>query len=374
MFWFYKSKHNFNKKNNERKEVKKLIVSIIALVTIFSLIFIIGCKSTVTTTPETKAETTPETKAETTASETTAETTASVETSSETVTYETTASTQKVVGFTNVIYANPYAKSVEDEFTRIVTEKGVKVLSGDANYDVQQQISVVENFIAQKIDLLVIMGVDYEGSLPAVLSANEANIPVVEFLIHINPKGKSVYVGSDNVVAGIMQADYFAKVLPQNAKVVYMEGSTGRIDSDQRRDGFINTMKEKRPDVEVLATQTGFWARDKGMAIMEDWLQAFPQIDAVVAGNDEMALGAIQALKDAGKAGKVMVAGIDASDEALQAIKSGEMTISISQNAIANATQCADVAVKILGGQSVPLETIVPFELVSIDNVDQYIK
>ncbi|MCL5985479.1 MAG: sugar ABC transporter substrate-binding protein [Actinobacteria bacterium] len=354
--------------------MKKLIVSIIALVTIFSLIFIIGCKSTVTTTPETKAETTPETKAETTASETTAETTASVETSSETVTYETTASTQKVVGFTNVIYANPYAKSVEDEFTRIVTEKGVKVLSGDANYDVQQQISVVENFIAQKIDLLVIMGVDYEGSLPAVLSANEANIPVVEFLIHINPKGKSVYVGSDNVVAGIMQADYFAKVLPQNAKVVYMEGSTGRIDSDQRRDGFINTMKEKRPDVEVLATQTGFWARDKGMAIMEDWLQAFPQIDAVVAGNDEMALGAIQALKDAGKAGKVMVAGIDASDEALQAIKSGEMTISISQNAIANATQCADVAVKILGGQSVPLETIVPFELVSIDNVDQYIK
>ncbi|MHB8279006.1 MAG: sugar ABC transporter substrate-binding protein [Candidatus Humimicrobiaceae bacterium] len=291
--------------------MKKIIICLFALVFIISLTFIgISCKPSTVTVPVTTAAVT--TAAVTTAAETTAaETTAAVTTSPETTSYKTTTSTQKVVGFTNVIYKNPYAKSVEDEFTRIVTEKGIKVLSGDANYDVQQQISAVENFITQKIDLLVIMGVDYAGSLPAVLSANTANIPVIEFLIHLDPKGKAVYTGSDNVVAGNMQADYFAKALPQNAKVVYLEGSTGRLDSDQRRDGFINTMKEKRPDVKILGTQAGFWARDKGMKIMEDWLVAFPQIDAVVAGNDEMALGAIQALKAVNKAGKVMVAGID---------------------------------------------------------------
>lgn len=277
----------------------------------------------------------------------------------------------KTIGFTNMANTDVFCKYTMDQFETFAKEKGWEVKTADANLDTSKQISQIDTFISSKVDGIVIEAVDYEAIVPGIEAANKAGIPVIALIVDA-AGGEFTYIGSDNYQCGEAQAEYYTEVLPQDAKIVYLAGTPGLNHSTLRRDGFFENFK--RDDVEVLDELAGDFEREKGMKIMQDWLQAYPQIDGVVCANDQMALGAIQALKSANRLDGVVVCGVDATEDGMQSIKDGEMSASMLYNGIVQAETAVSTLESIFNGEDVEERIISPFELVSKDNVDDYMK
>jgi inositol transport system substrate-binding protein len=285
---------------------------------------------------------------------------------------ENTANVYKV-GYANNNDADIFDKLKRDTFEETTkTDSSIRVVFTNANIDTQMQLDHIDNFIAQKMNAIIICPVDSAGILPAIEKANAANIPVICIGVTADA-GDYIYVGTQYIDAGERQGRYMAEHLPQNATVVYLSGTPGYVHSRDRRAGFLNVLSASRPDVTVVAEQTGNYERAKGMQIMEDWIQAFPKIDGVVAANDQMALGALEALKAANRLNGVLIAGVDAIPEVCQAIKDGEVAISILQSAPEIAQSCYDTVKKLQNGESVGKEIIIPHANVTLENVDDYL-
>jgi inositol transport system substrate-binding protein len=277
------------------------------------------------------------------------------------------------IGYTNSNDADFFDKLKRDTFEQLVkTDDSIQVVFTNANIDLQIQLDHVDNFIAQKMKAIIICPVDTAGIVPAIEKANAANIPVMCIGIDAGG-GDYIYVGTQYIDAGIRQGQYMVEHLPQNANVVYLAGTPGYSHARDRRQGFLETLAAGRPDVTVVAEQTGNYERARGMQLMEDWLQAFPKIDGVIAANDQMALGALEALKGANRQSGVLIAGVDAVKEACQAIKNGEMAISVLQSASGIAQGAYDTIKKLQRSEQVEKQIIIPHESVTIDNVDQYL-
>lgn len=242
----------------------------------------------------------------------------------------------------------------------------------DANQDSQKQLGDADTFIAQGVDLLILVPNDAEAIVPAVEAANAANIPVVCLGIKA-ASGDYIYVGSENYDAGHMQGEYFAEQLPENAKVLYLAGTAGMDHSAARREGFNTALTEAgRDDVEILADLDGNYEMAKAMQITEDWLQKFAEFDAIVAANDQMALGAVEALKGASRLDGVMISGVDGLTEAYDAIKAGEMVQTILQDAPGQAKAALEVIEKLQKGEEADKEVLVPFQSITADNVEEF--
>jgi inositol transport system substrate-binding protein len=277
------------------------------------------------------------------------------------------------VGYSNSSDADFFDKFKRDEFERLAkTDPSISVAFTNANMDLQMQLDQVDNFIVQKMNVIVLCPADTDGIVPAIEKANNAGIPVICIGIDAGG-GDHIYVGTEYIDAGIRQGEYMVKHLPQNAKIVYLAGTPGYSHARDRRRGFLDTLAASRPDVQVIADQTGNYERARGMQLMEDWIQANPQIDGVIAANDQMALGALEALKGAARAEGVLIAGVDATKEACQAIKNGEMAISILQSAPALSQGAYDTIKKLQKGETVEKQIIIPHENVTIDNVGGYL-
>jgi inositol transport system substrate-binding protein len=172
-----------------------------------------------------------------------------------------------------------------------------------------------------------------------------------------------------------MQGELFAKMLPPNAKVLYLAGTAGMDHSRDRRIGFNDALqKAGRTDVQILADMDGDYVRATAMRITEDWIQTFPQFDGIVAANDQMALGAVEALRAANRLQGVLVSGVDGIAEAVQAVKDGIMVQTVLQNAPGQGAACYEVLKKLAAGESVEKEIFVPFESIVKENADQYLK
>lgn len=276
----------------------------------------------------------------------------------------------KTIGFTNMADTDVFCKYTMDQFVSQAGEKGWQVSTADANLDNFKQLQQIETFIASEVDAIVIEAVDYEAIVPGIEAANAANIPVI-CLICDAAGGDFIYIGSDNYQCGQAEAEFFAEQLPQNAKIVYLAGTPGLNHSTLRRNGFFENFD--RDDVEVLAELSGNFEREEGMKIMQDWLQAYPQIDGVVSANDQMALGAIQALKAAGRLEGVVICGVDATEDGMRAIKEGDLTGSMLYNGIVQAGNAVTTLEKIFAGEEIQEKRIIsPFELVTADTVDEY--
>ncbi|MHA6879737.1 sugar ABC transporter substrate-binding protein [Ralstonia pseudosolanacearum] len=276
------------------------------------------------------------------------------------------------VGYTNLADTDLFTISRKNAFIEDEkAEPNLNVSFADANGDINRQLDQIDNFIAQKVNAIIIVPVDNQGIVPGIVKANTAGIPVIALGIHA-AGGTYTFVGSKNFDAGRMQGEYAAKVLPRNARIVYLQGTPGLYHSKERMDGFTKAM-EGRPDVKVLASLSANYDRAEGMKVTEDWVQRFPQFDGVIAANDQMALGALQALKAAGRKG-VLISGIDGTKDALVAIKAGEMSQSIFQNAKGQAEGAYQAVKMITEGKTLPKEVLIPFESITKDNVDKYMK
>ncbi|WNX85983.1 sugar ABC transporter substrate-binding protein [Agathobaculum sp. NTUH-O15-33] len=279
-----------------------------------------------------------------------------------------------VVGYCNGADSDVFMVARKDALIAKVEAEGANIdlEFADANQDSTKQLGDADTFIAKGVDLLVLVPNDAEAIVPAVEAANAANIPVVCLGIKA-ASGDYIYVGSENYDAGHMQGEYLATTLPENAKVLYLAGTAGMQHSTDRRQGFQDALKEAgRDDVEILADLDGNYEMAKAMQITEDWIQKYPQFDAIVAANDQMALGAVEALKGANRLEGVQVTGVDGLAEAYTAIQAGEMVQTILQDAPGQAEAAYGVMTKLMAGEDPGKEVLVPFQSVTADNVAEY--
>jgi inositol transport system substrate-binding protein len=282
-----------------------------------------------------------------------------------------------VIGFAAKSFQDPFTswqaqtikKFAQQDYPNFV----IKLL--DSEMSIEKQTNLVENFLSQKVNLVIVQPLDAEALTPAITKAYSMTppIPVINLALKINDP-KSVSLESDPILEGKLMGDYAAKHLPQGAKVAILEGEPGNLVAASREKGILESLKI-RPDIQILADLTSHWRRDNAMSITEDWLQAIPQIDAILCHNDDSALGAIEALKAAGKAGKVMVLGVDGLPESLVAIKNGLMTGTVVQQVVNQAKTTLDIADRILKGQQVERYVQIPGELVTLEsnNVQKWI-
>ncbi|WP_047286175.1 MULTISPECIES: sugar ABC transporter substrate-binding protein [Pseudomonas] len=267
-----------------------------------------------------------------------------------------------------------YLRESMDQKAKSLPE-GVKLQFEDARSDVVKQLSQVENFISQKVDAIVVNPVDTAATRKITEAAVKAGIP----LVYVNrrpddlnlPKGV-VTVASNDLEAGKMQMQYLADKMGGKGNIVILLGDLANNSTTNRTKG-VKEVLAQYPGIKVDQEQTGVWLRDKGMTLVNDWLTQGRQFDAVVSNNDEMAIGAAMALKQAGvEKGSVLIAGVDGTPDGLRAVKKGDLALSVFQDAKGQADGSIDTAVKMIKHEPVEPAVWVPYRLITPENVDQF--
>lgn len=257
---------------------------------------------------------------------------------------------------------NPFFVSLKDGVIKEAEALGMEVKVVDAQNDSAKQINDVEDLMQQGVDILLINPTDSAAISTAVQSANNINIPVIT-LDRSADKGKvETLVASDNIKGGEMAADYMVQQLGENVQVAELEGVPGASATRERGQGFHNVADQK---LNVIAKQTADFDRTKGLTVMENLIQANPDIKAVFAHNDEMALGAVEAINSSGK--DIMVIGFDGNDDAINAIKSGEMEATIAQQPNLIGKLAVDAGRDVLQGKKLKKVIPAPLKLVTKD-------
>ena len=278
-----------------------------------------------------------------------------------------------VIGATMLSMQNEFIVNVHDEIAKKAEADGVELITVDAERSALKQVEQVESFIAQKVDAIIMNPCEVEASSPAVTKALAAKIPIINVNSETSAK-PSAFVGSDDVESARIAMKFIAEKLGGKGNVVMMHGYMGQAAQIKREQGAREILKQY-PGLKLLAHQTGEWDRAKSMSLMENWIQSFGnQINAVFAQNDEMGMGAVKALTDAGLKDKVIVVSIDAISDALQAVKKGTLDATVFQNAEQQGAKAIETAVKLAKGQPYEKETLIPFQLVTKQNVEQFLK
>lgn len=276
-----------------------------------------------------------------------------------------------VIGVSFQGLSDEYIVRLSDAFQARADELGVQLQVADGQMDAETQVGQVENFIAQKVDAIVLNPISMDGCAPAVEAANEAGIPIITLIsITSNQDMASAYVGSDAVESGLIEGQMMVEDLGGKGNIVVMFGQMGHDAQLGRYEGLLQAMEGT--DIEIVAEQTGNWSREEGMALMENWLASGKEIDAVVAQNDAMALGALMAIEAKGLTGEIKVYGIDAQAEALDAVEEGTMAGTVFQNAEEQGTKCVDVALAAAKGETLEDNYYIPYEGVRAADVPNY--
>ena len=245
-----------------------------------------------------------------------------------------------------------------------------EIAGGNANLQLDQ----VNKMVDDKVAAIVVIAQNGDSIVSAVKRANEAGIPVIATNRDING-GVFTNVINNERQAGELQADYMAAHLPQNAKVVYIKGDMTVTAGVDRYEGFKETLKAKRSDVEIIASNsTGDWSEAQGIREMSLWLGMYPQIDGVASANDNMAMGAIKAMKAAGRFNdSIIVCGVDSTDDALASMAAGEMKMTVKQDADKIVETIMGLLQQIKQGQSPEKgNVLVPMFAITKDNLAQY--
>jgi len=278
-----------------------------------------------------------------------------------------------IIGVSLLNVSNEFIVDIKEAIEAKARELEVKVIVNDAERSSEKQIQQVESFIAQKVDAIILNPCEVQASSPAVNKAVKAKIPI----INVNSETRSeptAFVGSRDEESAEIAIKYIAKRLKGQGKIVMMHGYPGQAAEIKRTEGAKAAMK-KYPGLELIAEQTANWSREEGMSLMENWLQAYKgNIDAVFAQNDEMGMGALKALLSAGVKDKVVLVSVDAIADALKAVKDGQLDATVFQNAQSQGGTAVETAIKIIKGQPYQKKVFIPFELVTKENVDQYLE
>lgn len=279
-----------------------------------------------------------------------------------------------VVGASMLSLQSEFVVNVKDAMENYAGENGVKLIVNDAQRTADKQVQQIETFISQKVDAIILNPCEVEASSPAVEKAKAAGIPV----INVNSETSATpdgFVGSDDEESGTIAMEQIAKLLGGKGNIVIIDGYMGQAAQIKRAIGAKRIL-EKYPDINVLAEQTAEWDRAKAMSLMENWIQSYgDKINAVFAHNDEMGMGALQALEQAKLKDKVVVVSIDAIADALQAVKDGRLDATVYQDAKGQGEGAVDMAVKLARKEPVENKSVfIPFQLVTKENIASFSK
>ena len=263
------------------------------------------------------------------------------------------------------------ANAVKDEAKKYPNIK-LDVFDGQASDE--KENSMIENAITSKYDLIIVQPNNGEAQRPYVEKIVKAGI----FAITTNARISGIEGASSVDAKPYEQAAVNARAavsqIPQNAKVVVLNGPPGNFHADERRKSWKAEFFDKRPDVKIVGEQIANWNKDEAMKYMEDWVQANDKIDAVISMNDNMAAGALEVVKDNPKFKNMLAYGVDGTAEAMLLIKDGRMTSTTLQNAYELAEKLLDTSNKLLTGVEKQIDTDIGNPLVTKDNIDQFIE
>ena len=284
-----------------------------------------------------------------------------------------------LIGYVCTNFNDTFQGYIMEEFRKYFADKPQYTVEfQDSQEDVVKQQDQVNNFIAKGAKALVVVPVNTSAMAPITRAAQNAKIPLV--YVNRNPFGTGnpprnvFYVGSQEIVAGQLQAEAIGKLLNGQGGVCILMGKLDNEGAILRTKGNEDTFKSKYKNIKVLAKETGNWQRDQGMSITENWITTYgANLKAILANNDEMALGAAQALRAARRT-DVIVMGVDAIPDALTAVGNGTLAATVLQDAAGQGRGAAEAAVNALTNKSQKAVTWIPFVLIDRSNLAQYRK
>jgi inositol transport system substrate-binding protein len=258
------------------------------------------------------------------------------------------------------------------------TLNGVSLQIEDAQNDVAKQQSQIQNFIAAGVDAIIVNPVDTDATAAMSKIASDAKIPLV--YVNRQPANldtlpeKQAFVASEETVAGTLEAQEVCRLLGGKGKAVVMMGELSNQGARMRTAAVHDVLAtDACKGITIVEEQTANWQRTEGADLITNWLSAGTEFDAVIANNDEMAIGAAQALKAAGRPmDKVVIAGVDATQDALAAMAAGDIDVTVFQNAAGQGKGAVDAALKLVKGETVEKKVYIPFELVTPANLKDY--
>jgi ABC-type sugar transport system substrate-binding protein len=266
-----------------------------------------------------------------------------------------------------------YAESLED----------VEIQVEDAQDDVGRQLNQIQNFVASGVDAIIVNTVDTDATTAMSQTAQQAGVP----LVYVNrepvnvdelPEGQA-FVASDERESGTLETQEICRLLKEQgkgdgAKAVVLVGQLANQAARQRTQDIHDVIAtEECSFIEIVEEQTANWQRDEAMSLMTNWLSAGVEFDAVISNNDEMAIGAIQAIKSSGQdVGPIIIGGVDATQDALAAMGAGELDVTVFQDAAGQGQGAVDTALKLARGEDVEQKVYVPFQLVTPENMEKF--
>jgi len=270
---------------------------------------------------------------------------------------------------------NPMWLAVKEGAEDAAQKYGVELtvlapLKADNN---EEQIRQVEDAITKQADAIVLIPSDSQGIIPAVEKANQAGIPVINVNTKVGGGQTETFVAVENYDAASKVAKAVAEKLGGEGKIIIIEGKAGAQSAIDLKQGAVDTF-ETYENIEIVASQTANWNRAEAMQVTQNLLQAHPDVNAIFASNDEMAMGAVEAVDQAGLTGKIIIAGLDANRDALEAIKEGKMTLTCDKRGFEQGYVGVETAVKVLNNEPIDDRIVVDTTIVDESNVDEFLK
>jgi ribose transport system substrate-binding protein len=257
---------------------------------------------------------------------------------------------------------NPFFVSLKEGAEKEAKAQDAEIITVDSQNDSAKQVSDIEDLIQKGVDVLLVNPTDSDAVKAAIESANKANIPVITVDRSANGGTVVSHIASDNVAGGQMAGDFILEKLGKKGKIVELEGIPGSSAARERGEGFHKAI-DAATDIKVVAKQAADFDRAKGLTVMENILQGNKDIQAVFAHNDEMALGALQALEAAGLK-DVIVVGFDATDDAIKAVNDGKMAATVAQKPVEIGQKGVQTALKVVKKETVDKFIPVSLELI----------
>lgn len=257
---------------------------------------------------------------------------------------------------------NPFFVTLKDGAVKKANELGYDLVVLDSQNNPAKELANVEDTIVKNAKVILINPTDSEAVGNAVLAANKAGIPVIT-LDRASFKGKVIsHIASDNIAGGKMAGDFIFEKLGATAKVIQLQGIVGTSASRERGEGFIKSQQQN--NFTLLTAQPADFDRAKGMNVMQNLLSAYPSVEAVFAENDEMALGAVRAIKTAGRE-DILVVGFDGTDDGIKSVEKGKLAATVAQQPEKIGAIGIEVADKVLKGEKVDEKIPVELKLIT---------
>lgn len=264
---------------------------------------------------------------------------------------------------------------MHEGFEKAAEERGVRITMVDGRNDPTVQQGQIDTFITQGVDAIILVPTQIEALGPMLDQTEAAGIPVVA-VNRLPPEPNlsrlATFVGSNEEFAGTVQGEAIAEMLGGEGDVVIIWGQIGHPAQIGRTAG-VKSVFERYPGIRVVREDTSEWQRANALTLMENWIQAGFNIDAVIGNNDESAIGAAMALEQVGMLDQVFIAGVDATPDALRFMRDGKIDVTVFQDAFGQGYACIDAAIKAVNGEPLPKITDIPFLPVFPDDVDEFL-